>query len=87
MIKGVIMATRAEKLTISLPGDILKLADEIAAEKKISRSKLVYLCLRELAEKRVQLKMAEGYRALAGDSRDFADQAIHAASEVIFSKE
>jgi metal-responsive CopG/Arc/MetJ family transcriptional regulator len=81
------MATKVEKLTISLPGDILKLADEIAAEKKISRSRLVYLCLRELAEQRVHMKMAEGYKALAGNNQDFADQAIHAASEVIVGKE
>lgn len=77
------MALRAEKLTISLPRDLLKIADEIAAEKKISRSKLVHLCVQEMADRRLQQKMEEGYKALAKDNLRFADQGINTAYEVL----
>ena len=52
------MATRAEKLTISLPSNLIQVADEIAHEKKISRSKVVSSCLQELAEKLLQGRVA-----------------------------
>jgi len=77
------MTGQVAKLTISLPRDLLATADEIAAEKRISRSKLVYMCLQDMADRRLQLKMAEGYRALAKDNLKFANQAIDIACEVL----
>ena len=77
------MTSKVAKLTISLPCDLLSTTDEIAAEKRISRSKLVSMCLQDMADKRLQLKMAEGYRALAKDNVKFANQAINIAYEVL----
>jgi metal-responsive CopG/Arc/MetJ family transcriptional regulator len=77
------MGSQVAKLTISLPRDLLSLADEIAAERKISRSKLVYQCLQELSEQRLNVKMAEGYRALSKSNLEFADQAINLAHEIL----
>lgn len=77
------MTNRVAKLTISLPYDLLAMTDAIAAEKRISRSKLINLCLQELAEKRLHMKMAEGYQALAEDNLRFADQAVKLAHEVL----
>jgi metal-responsive CopG/Arc/MetJ family transcriptional regulator len=77
------MASQVVKLTISLPRDLLALADEIAAERKISRSKVVYQCLEEMAERRLHLKMAEGYKALAGENLEFANQSINITREIL----
>jgi len=66
------MAMQAEKLTISLPKDLIVLTDEIAKEMKISRSKVISSCLQELAEKRLRAEMEEGYKAMAKEQRQFA---------------
>ena len=77
------MSTRAEKLTISLPRHLVQVADEIAHEKKTSRSKVVSSCLQELAERRLQEKMAEGYQAMAKGHLKFASEVLPLASEVL----
>ena len=70
------MATRVEKLTISLPQNLIDLADKIAEEKKISRSKVVSACLQELAEKRLRAEMEEGYKAMANEQRQLAEMSF-----------
>ncbi len=77
------MTSQVAKLTISLPSYLLSITDEIAAEQKISRSRVVYQCLHDLAEQRLQQKMAEGYKALAKDNLKFANQAIKIVHEVL----
>ena len=77
------MAAQVVKLTISLPRDLLSVTDEVAAERRISRSKVVSMCIRDLADRRLKLKMAEGYKALAKDNLKFADQAMTIAHEVL----
>ena len=51
------------------------LADKVAKEKKISRSKVVAHCLEELAKKKTEDEMAEGYKALADEHLAFAKMA------------
>ncbi|HUV75043.1 MAG TPA: DUF6364 family protein [Dehalococcoidales bacterium] len=70
------MATQVEKLTISLPRNLIDLADKIAEEKKISRSKVVSACLQELAEKRLRAEMEEGYKAMANEQRQLAEMSF-----------
>ena len=77
------MALKVAKLTVSLPHDLLAITDEIAREKKVSRSKLVSSCLRELAEKRLRYRMAEGYRAMAKENLKFANEARALVNEVL----
>jgi metal-responsive CopG/Arc/MetJ family transcriptional regulator len=77
------MATQTEKITISLPRDLIQLADELAKEKRVSRSKVVSLCLRELADRRLLMQMAEGYIDMAKENRQFAEQAMNLANEVL----
>lgn len=72
-----------ERITISLPRDLVALTDEIAHEKKISRSKVVSVCLQELADKRLRREMEEGYKAMAKEHLMFAREAIKIAHEVI----
>ena len=47
------MTTQLGRITLSLPSDAIKFADEIAREKRTSRSKVISSYLRELADKRL----------------------------------
>jgi len=71
------------KLTVSLPSELISFADEIAKKKKISRSKVVSLCLQELAESYKVAEMAEGYRAMAKEQKQLAALASKIEHEVI----
>lgn len=77
------MATQAAKVTISLPQHLIDLTDKIAKEKHISRSKMISSWLEELASKRFQVEMEEGYKAMAGENLQFAKTAITLAHEVL----
>lgn len=77
------MTTKVEKLTISLPRNLISLTDKIAKEMNISRSKVVSSCLQELAEKRLRAEMEEGYKAMAKEHEQFAKISAEAASEVV----
>jgi len=77
------MATRVEKLTISLPRNLILFADEVASERKVSRSKVVSSCLQEFADKRLREQMEEGYKAMAKENQQFATLARDLASEVL----
>ena len=77
------MASEAVKLTISLPAKLLKIADEIAKERKVSRSKIVSACLQELADRRLQEEMADGYKALAREHSEFAEDSLPMAREIV----
>jgi len=77
------MTTQVEKLTISLPRNLILFADELASERKVSRSKVVSSCLQEFADKRLREQMAEGYKAMADEHRQFANLAANLAPEVL----
>ena len=74
---------RTAKLTVSLPRELISLADQIAKERKISRSKVVSACLQELAEKQRTAVMAEGYKAMAKEQRQFVAMASKIEHEVL----
>jgi metal-responsive CopG/Arc/MetJ family transcriptional regulator len=75
--------SKTAKLTISLPEELISFADEIAKERKISRSKVFSLCLQELAERHRITEMAEGYKAMAKEQKQFAAMASKIEHEVI----
>ena len=77
------MSSQVEKLTISVPRDLIAFADQLAKEMKISRSKVVSSCLREYAQKRFAEQMEEGYKAMAEENRKFADAAVTLAHEIM----
>ncbi len=77
------MTMKVGKLTISLPKDLIALTDEIAEERKVSRSKVVSSCLRELAEKRLRAEMEEGYKAMAKEQRHFAKMSFELQRRVV----
>lgn len=74
---------KTAKLTISLPRELISLADRVAKEKKISRSRVVSACLQEMAEKRKLAEMAEGYQTMAKEQKQFATMASKIANEVL----
>jgi len=76
------MTTQVAKLTISLPKSLVSLADEVASEENISRSRVVSNCLRELAQKRKMQLMEEGYKVMAKENSDFAKLAFGLQSKV-----
>ena len=77
------MTTGVAKLTISLPWHLKVLTDEIAQERKVSRSKVVTACLQEMAERRKLAEMEEGYRVMAEEHSNFANMALAIAHEVL----
>lgn len=74
---------RTAKLTVSLPRELISVADRVAKERKISRSKVISACLQELAEKQKAAEMAEGYLNMAKDQKRFADMASKIIPEVL----
>ncbi len=74
---------RTAKLTVSIPVELISLADRIAKEKKISRSKVVSSCLQDLAEKHRVAEMAEGYRAMAREQKELTTIASRVEHEVL----
>ena len=77
------MTKQATKLTVSVPADLITIADELAKEKNISRSKLVAMCLEELAEKHLRGEMAEGYKAMAKEQQQIARLTLDLQKEIV----
>jgi metal-responsive CopG/Arc/MetJ family transcriptional regulator len=75
------MVMRMERMTVNVPRDLVELTNIIAKEKNISRSKLVSACLREMANKRLEEEMIEGYKAMSKANLKFAEESLHLASE------
>ena len=75
--------TKTAKLTVSVPRELIKLADQVARERKVSRSKVVSACLQELSEKQKAKTMAEGYKAMYEEQTQLAAIALKAESEIV----
>jgi len=78
------MATQTEKLTISIPRNLLLITDKIAKERKLSRSKVVSSCLQDMAEKYLQERMAEGYGKMAEEHLKFAKRSLPLVNEILY---
>jgi metal-responsive CopG/Arc/MetJ family transcriptional regulator len=83
MLRGIDMSTQVVKLTVSIPKELVKMADKVAKEKKISRSKVVTSCLQELAKQRLQAELEEGYRAMAKINKQLANETFEAQREIV----
>jgi metal-responsive CopG/Arc/MetJ family transcriptional regulator len=77
------MTVNASKLTVSVPKDLIVIADEIAKDKNISRSKLITQCLQELAKKHIREQMEEGYRVMAKEQEAVAEISFDLQREVV----
>ncbi len=65
------MDVKGEKLSISIPKNLLAVADDMAAEMKISRSAAISLCIQEIADRRRENAMRDGYLAMAEQHRKY----------------
>ena len=74
---------RASKITISLPKDLLDLADRLAQERSTSRSGVIAELLDREEEARIHALMKEGYLAMAEENLAFAEETVALASEVL----
>jgi len=62
---------------------MISFANKVANERKISRSKVISLCLQEAAEQRRLAEMEEGYRAMAEENRKFAKMTFELQRKVV----
>jgi metal-responsive CopG/Arc/MetJ family transcriptional regulator len=77
------MTTQARRLSLSISKDIVNDIDEIANARKLSRSKLISMCLEEMLEKEKEELLIEGYKAMAKEHSKFAAFSSRAAKEVL----
>jgi metal-responsive CopG/Arc/MetJ family transcriptional regulator len=71
------------KITISLPKDLLDLADRLAGERSTSRSGIIAELLEREERVRVEALMEVGYREMAQENRRLAEQEFPAAAQLI----
>jgi metal-responsive CopG/Arc/MetJ family transcriptional regulator len=74
---------KTEKLTISLPRELISIADRVAQERKITRSKVISACLQDLAEKRRMAEMIEGYTNMAKEQKHLIALTAQIAAEIL----
>ena len=77
------MATETTRIIANVPKHVAQQADEIAAVRKLSRSRLITECLIKLIEQRQNELMAEGYDAMAKKHAEFAKLAENTYKEVV----
>ena len=68
------VATRVAKITISLPKDLLEVADRLAKERAVSRSSVIADLLKKEERARIEALMIEGYKAMAEEDRRLAEE-------------
>ena len=71
------------KVTISLSQELLEVADRLARERKISRSRVIADLIEKEAKDQVHVLMAEGYQESAQENLRLAQEAFPLASDVI----
>ncbi len=77
------VATKVAKITISLPKDLVDVADKLAKDQATTRSGLIARLLEEAERERIEALMEEGYKEMAEENRKFAEEAFPTASETI----
>ncbi len=67
---------KVTRVTISLPNEILSLADRLARERSTTRSGIIAQVLENEEKSRVEALMEEGYRAMAEENAALANDAF-----------
>jgi len=71
------------KLTVSLDQDLVETLDEMSRQSKKPRSQVVQEALRLWRRKELHAKLAEGYRSMAEEDRDTAEQHLASFKETL----
>ena len=74
---------RVAKVTISIPKNLLELADQLAQEQEISRSEVVSRLLKKEEKARIEALMAEGYREMSEENRRETEEWFPLVSETV----
>ena len=77
------MGSHVAKVTVSLPSELLKLADRLAKERKTSRSGVISDLLRREETARVARLMEEGYRESASENLRLAEESLPAVRDAL----
>ena len=72
-----------QKVTVSLPTDLVAFADTRAVEQGISRSRLIADLLADLKVRQEDALAAEGYQFYAQEVKEFAEASRSAVSEAL----
>lgn len=83
----VVAVSKAKKLTITLPEDLIATLDGIGRRQNTSRSGAIAHLLRRARQAEIEALMAEGYRAMAEENREDAELFFPAQSEVVLRDE
>ena len=70
------------KISISLPRDLIKFADEMAQGTKTSRSEFIADVLAAKKRELLREAMIEGYKALAEEHLRFAEETVWLAGDI-----
>ncbi len=79
--------SKVVKVTVSLPRELVELADTIAVEAETSRSAVLAQLLREQREARLRALMAQGYQELAEENLRDAEEALTLTGEVVLGND
>ena len=77
------MVTQMARLSATVPRHVIDETDKIATAKKVSRSQLISECLTEMIQRRKEILLADGYRAMAKQHEEFVLLTQDAAKEVL----
>ena len=80
---SIVDTRKKSRVTISLPRDLLDLADRLAKEWSVSRSTVIAELLEREEAVRIQALMAEGYREMGQENRQEAEEALNLTREVV----
>ncbi len=72
-----------EKLSISLPKEMVQILDELAEKMALTRSGVVQKLLEKHKQEELVKLMIEGYQAMAKENLRDAEESIWAQSEVV----
>ena len=74
---------RAEKVTISLPPEILEFVDALASRESKSRSAVFADLVNAEREAQIKAHMAKGYREMSDENLQEAEEWLEITSEVV----
>ena len=74
---------RKVKLTLSLDEDVVDTLDTVSKQSKQPRSRVVQDAIRLWQRRQLQQKLADGYRSMAKENQETAEQNLLAFREII----
>lgn len=77
------LGARREKVTVTLRPETLAYTDRKAREQKLSRSEIIDALLAEAAEREVRQLMIAGYKAMARENAELAQEGMESFWDVI----